>query len=220
MFKVFQLACACLLTTACFAQNTATTGFSKGDFAISGNVNFLTSRVDESSRNPEGFRDDFKSINYNFNPEVTYFLTDHLAIGLQGRAGYFKNERENNFENSNRVWGVGAIGNYYFTPKRKFSFLTSFGASFQDSTFISRFNTLNTTGRSELNQESFIFNLSGGFNYFISSHFALRGTIGVLSYTTGDSTSESENGREDSNVNAFNFNTALQDVSIGLLYRI
>lgn len=228
MFKLLLVAFSCLFTAACFAQNTTTptTGFYKGDFAISGTVNFRTGTYEAFVSDIAQEDNKEKSYSLNFNPAIRYFLTDHIALGIQSGIGGGKSERGDDFESNFNNWRVGAFGNYYFTPHKKFSFLTSLGINYGNIDHTSSFSNpdinIANNGRHEI--KNITFSLRAGLNYFISPHFALNTSLGVLSYSRNTSENFTDNngdiGVSETKDNNLSFSTALDNINIGLLYRI
>ena len=205
MKKLLLSAAAVFAFTFANAQETTSTGgFSTGDVFISGSVGFGSEKTG-----------DFKTNEFNFSPRAAYFVNDNISLGLA--LGYNNSKQDQSFgEVTTNTFEIGAFGRYYFMPASQFSLFTQLGVNY-------------ATTKSEVN--SFNFNKANGFNvefapgisYFVSEHFALEASFGVLSYTTVkpdgtqfDGTNEYE-GRD--STNTFEFGLDMSDINFGLLYK-
>ena len=201
MKKLLLSAAAVFAFTFANAQETTSTGgFSTGDVFISGSVGFGSQKTG-----------DFKSSSFDFSPRAGYFVNDNIALGLA--LGYNNAKRDQDFgfgnieEVTTNTFEVGAFGRYYFTPANQFSILTQLGVNY-------------STTKSEVDSEEF--NKANGFNiefapgisYFISEHFALEATFGILSYTI---VKPDEDGAD--STNTFQFGLDMSDINFGLVYK-
>jgi opacity protein-like surface antigen len=229
MFKLATVvALTCLSAMACLAQNPEpTVGFKKGDYALSGSVNFFSSNTENSFFDEELEDSDTKNYQYSFNPAAHHFITDHIVLGVEGMLGESSQEWNERRESTNDFWQIGTFGSYYFTPQKKFSFLATLGVNYggneYSSTFLDEDGMVLYNNRGD--SESISASMSAGLNYFISSHFALRARLGGLSYSTTTSDNyytnqDNETTKSEEKSNRFNFNTGLDHISVGLLYSI
>ncbi len=106
--------------------------------------------------------------------------------------------------------GGGIDANYFFTPFNQFSFILSGGVSYNKFNF-----KPDNVGQEDSSSDSFGAQVRPGINYFVSKNFALRATVGALSYRTNKSDFE---GAEAQNNFGLNFN--LSNINIGLTYKL
>ncbi len=216
MIKTLLMAFACLTTVIITAQDEGTLRFQKGDFTVSGALSFGTSTSGTSGDNQ--IQDDVSRLDYAFEPAISLFLTDHFAIGSRLVVGRSVNERNDSFKDAIDLFRYGFFGSYYFTPEKRFSFLSTFGADFIDDKGV--FERINQDTFDEIRTSRTTgvdIGLSAGINYFLTAHFALNARLGVVSYTTNK-----EEGDEGFTVSqkTFRLNTQLRNISFGMLYRI
>ncbi|KAF2518521.1 porin family protein [Flavobacterium salilacus subsp. salilacus] len=180
-------------------ETTSTGGFSTGDVFISGSVGFGSEKTG-----------DFKATEFNFSPRAGYFVSDNIALGLA--LGYNNTKQDEEFgfgtaEVTTNTFEIGAFGRYYFMPASQFSLFTQLGVNYG-------------TTKSEIDNEEF--NKANGFNvefapgisYFISEHFALEATFGVLSYTTVEPDEDDAD-----STNTFQLGLNMSDINFGLIYK-
>ncbi|WP_130287596.1 hypothetical protein [Aquimarina brevivitae] len=84
---IFTLTLFCTIVVL-YAQEDEAFGFQKGDFIISGSINYHTSNANSEYLN-DGELNQYenKSNDLSLNPEVSYFINKNIALGL--RTGYF-----------------------------------------------------------------------------------------------------------------------------------
>lgn len=174
-------------------NETSTAGFDQGDVYVSGRLGFNSFKAGEE-----------KSSNFNLSPSVGYFVSDNIAIEAGLNIG--SNKYANDSKSSSFGGELGA--NYFFTPADKFSFTV--GAGFAYSTL----KRESSSGTESPKVNSFIFAVSPGLNYFVSDSFALRASIGALSY---GSTKVDVDGAEASN--NFGLNLNLSNINFGVTYK-
>jgi len=176
-------------------------GFSLSDIFVSGTIAFGNS----SSGG-------FDSNQFNFSPQLGYFVDDNFAIG--GRLGYTSSTSESpsfidptaTVEDTATTLSLSFFGRYYFTPSNKFSFFGEIEPGI--------FNSKRESGQLETKGNGWFINLSPGINYFLSNHFAIEASVGLLGYNTFEL--DVDNADTQSN---FNIGVNLSDINLGLLYR-
>ena len=177
------------------AQEEDTAGFAKGDVYVSGTVGFTSASQDEVKQN-----------NLNFSPSVGYFITDNIAAEFGLIVG--SNKVENgDFERTLSDFGAALGANYFFTPSSKFSFIIGAGLTYVSTTD-------KEDGFEDVKVNTFAIAVAPGINYFVSSSFALRASIGALSYS---STKADIDGAEA--LNTFRLNLDLSNVNFGVTYK-
>jgi len=174
-------------------------GFAQGDTYISGTLNYTSNTISDS---------DYKVSEFTFSPSVGYFIDDNIALELalyvgstNQNDGYGTDYKHNSFGG-----GLGVV--YFFTPDSRFSFTT--GASLAYVSIKSEFNGI----KSDDSYNLFNVGIFPGVSYFISEAFALRASIGFLSYASGKSTADGA-----STTNTFTLNLDLSEVNFGLTYK-
>lgn len=196
---LFSAAAVFAFTFANAQETTSTGGFSTGDVFISGSIGFGSEKTG-----------DFKTNEFNFSPRAAYFVSDNISLGLA--LGYNNTKQDEDFgfgttEVKTNTFEIGAFGRYYFMPASQFSLFTQLGVNYG-------------TTKSEAEGEEF--NKANGFNvefapgisYFISDHFALEATFGVLGYTTVKPDADDAD-----STNTFEFGLDMSDINFGLLYK-
>ncbi|GGB74518.1 flavo-specific protein antigen FspA [Flavobacterium suaedae] len=200
MKKILLSAAAVLAFGFANAQEDTTKGgFSAGDAFISGTVSFGSEKTGE-----------IKANEFNFSPRAAYFINDNIALGLE--LGYMSSKEDiaddgfGTYEEKTTGFEIGAFGRYYFTPANKFSLFTQLGAGY---------------GTAKVEVESFENKANGfyvafapGLNYFVSEHFALEATFGVLSYS---SVKPDADGAE--STNSFEIGLDMADINFGIVYK-
>jgi hypothetical protein len=94
------------------ATLTATAQITKGNWLVGGSGSFSTSTA--TSENTDGTENTQKSIGSQINPNLGYFLSDKLAVGLDLSLS-FSNPAGS--DNSNWAIGLGPFLRYYFLPE-------------------------------------------------------------------------------------------------------
>lgn len=175
------------------AQDENTTGgFAEGDVYVSGSVGFSTTKVA-----------DFKSNDFNFSPAVGYFISDNIAL----EANLLIGSGEDFDEDKTSTFGAGLGATYFFTPSSQFSFTVGAGVSYASTKF-------EPNGGEEAKVNAFGIAVAPGLNYFVSDCFALRASVGALSYTSAKPDAE---GAE--STNTFGLNLDLSDINFGVVYK-
>ena len=142
------------------AQDDTVGGFNKGDFFVSGQVNF-------NARN----NDDFKSTDFSFSPSVGYFVSDNVALDLGVSIGSYKNDDDY----KSKAIGSSIGATYYFTPKNRFSFNVRGGVGY--------FQGKETEpSYADYEEKTFRASIAPGFVYFVSNRLALNASLAALYY--------------------------------------
>ncbi|ERJ60844.1 outer membrane beta-barrel protein [Sphingobacterium paucimobilis] len=93
------------LTVASQAQEF---GFEKGNFIVEGNLGFTNKDVKGEK---------IKNTTFNFNPQVGYFVTDKIAVGVFAKVGTTNKDQyaeDKDIQNKTNTFDIGAFGRYYF----------------------------------------------------------------------------------------------------------
>ena len=188
------LLCAFLLLGfSIYAQEDENLGFQKGDFFISGNIEF--SILDSSD-------DDLETTTFSIIPSAGYFVSDHFAVGA--RLGYSTvNNETSTIDLTNNSFIIGAFGQYVFTPEKKFSFTGTLALNYINS------DVENLEG-AESTVDVFQASLAPGIYYFLSKSIAIVSSVGILSY---------QNFGGDADASSFTLSLNPDNLNFGLLYR-
>ena len=178
------------------AQDDSKGGFSEGDLFVSGSVGFNSTSQDEAKEN-----------SLNFSPSIGYFVSDNIAAEFGLIVGSNKFE-EGDFESTNSNFGASLGATYFFTPSNQFSFTVGAGVSYVSS----KSEIEGIDDESKVN--SFAIAVAPGINYFISDQFALRASVGALSYSSSKADFEGAEA-----VNSFGLNLNLSDINFGIVYK-
>ena len=172
-------------------------GFSNGDV-------FVTGAFTLGSTNNKNT--DVKTSSFEVNPQVGFFVTENIAVGLS--VGYTSDKTKASGTTTADQSGFvgGAFGRYYFTPASKFSLFGQLGAQYQSLTdnLSNPKNKINGFGAG----------LGLGLNYFVSSNFSIETGLSVLEFASAKS-----NATGAKNVSAFNFGGDWRAVSFGVNYK-
>jgi len=181
-------------------EDSAGGGYANGDVFITGGIGITSFE--------EG---DVSSSIFNISPKIGFFVSDNIAIG--GRLGY-RSETADVYDADLLEYGeekystlmVGAFGRYYTTPSSDFSFFAELGVDYMST-------TVDVPG-GDYKETGFGIALSPGISYFMSDHFALEASIGVLGYNT---MKPDYDGAE--NRNTFDIGVNMEDVMVGVVYK-
>jgi Outer membrane protein beta-barrel domain len=132
----------------------------KGVYSLGGSIEYLNSK--NTVNDP--YETTTKSSYFRFQPSFSYFIIDNLSIG--GSVSYFYSETEIsstaydlNSKYISRQFGIGPSIRYYFETNNIVPFLGVGDAYSKDI---------------DSEQESNTFNISGGFDYFLSNSIGLE----------------------------------------------
>lgn len=167
-----------LLSSSFFLANAQSTtpnddafGFLPEEVFIEGNLSF-------SSHNDHNI--DIKTTDFSVNPKAGYFITDALAVGLQGNYTLSKyTEQDIKADVESNTYAGGIFARYYFLEigKRFFSY-TEIGGTYgltETSITDSEGITDNLDGINTINS-----GLSLGLNYFVNQNIIISFTLSDL----------------------------------------
>lgn len=174
-------------------KETVSEGFTKGDSFITGAFNVGSEKTGED-----------KSTGFTVAPSFGYFVSENIALGA--RIGYSSDKREvNNVDVADfETLGFGVFGRYYVTPASKFSVFAELGVDY---------NTIENK-LTDAEAKQIAVGVAPGVSYFLSNHFALEASFGILGYSSNDN---GGNGAE--KTNSFDLGLDLRDVSVGIVYK-
>lgn len=200
MKKTLFLCVSLLFLNSLSAQEDTDYGISKGDIFLSGTMSY----INEKQGNQE------RSI-FSFSPAVEFFVSDHWALngGLLFNTGKVETEPPTPSTLDQNALGLQLGTSYFVTPENQFSFLFSLNGSYQ------RYRQKFSNDVDELKSEQWSFTFAPGINYFVSDNFALRASLGVLSYFTADRIDAPSD-----SFNRFDFNLNLSNVAISAILRL
>lgn len=196
MKKVILSAMAVFAFT--FANAQEGTGFSQGDLFATGSVGFNSDKMDEAKGNE-----------FYFRPEVGYFLTENIALGLGIDFGSAKNDGLDAYSDAYKTNSFGAevFGRYYFTPASQFSLFGQFGIGFG--------NVKAEDGAgNEAKVNTFGVNAGLGANYFVANNWALQASWAGLGYNSAKLDAPGAEA-----YTSFGLNVDLSAISLGVLYK-
>lgn len=187
------------------AQDGATPGFQKGDAFLTGSVSFNTEKTGNY----------MKSTVFTIAPKAGYFISNNIALGV-GLAYVNGNSDVNDgyntpYEQTTTGFEAGVFGRYYFNPASSFSIFTQLSAAYATTK-----NEYDSAGgfESETKVNGFNVAFSPGVNYFLSEHFALETSFGIVNY---QSRKPDVSGAV--STNSFNIGLDLANVYFGLIYK-
>ncbi|AXT51007.1 hypothetical protein D1818_09280 [Aquimarina sp. BL5] len=211
-----------------YAQEDSSFGFEKGDFTISGTMNYSYQNSESFRNNIEGESYKFETKGHNFSiiPEIGYFISSHLMAGL--KFGYISSKTENydndlyDFSSKGKGYSTGIFGRYYFSPQKRVSLFIELNAGYQmiktDSDRIFQVNNLTT---STDKNESYNMTAAPGINLFVNKNLSLTSRIGSIGYShIKDSFNDSDGDIGTNKRDRFNANISLSSLYFGVLYRI
>ncbi|WP_299441670.1 hypothetical protein [uncultured Aquimarina sp.] len=214
--------------SATYAQENKTFGFEKGDFIISGTMSYSNQNSDSFRSNIDGSTSwsDSKGYNFNFIPEVGYFISPSFMTGI--KLGYisFKNQSysDSGFESYSKGNGYSTslFGRYYFSAQKRISLFIELDAGYSKISSDSEVRTsLSNLNIGKNDNTNYSVAASPGINLFINKNLSLTSRIGKLSYAhIKDTYSNSEGDTSVNRRNGFNANINLNNFYFGVLYRI
>jgi long-subunit fatty acid transport protein len=173
-------------------------GFSKGAVFVSGAFS-LSSIKDNNGL-------EVKTNAFEIAPQVHYFLTENISLGLGVGFGSKKSENKSAKVSDDSTVSFGLAGRYYFTPASKFSVFGQLAAEYA--------STKDNLSKPELKVNGFGAGLGLGLNYFVSSNFSIETSLAVLEFASAKS---NQTGAE--NVTVFGFGGDWRAVSFGVNYK-
>jgi outer membrane protein W len=200
MKKVLLTAVAVLAFGFVKAQDS---GYSKGNVFLTGSVGIISEKTADQ-----------KFSGVLFAPKAGYFVTENIAVGLGLGIQSSKDDNGVNTLVKNNEFAVGAFGRYYFTPGSQFSVFGQLGFDITSSKNTREVTTGPITTTTESKSNGFNVALAPGVNYFLSKHFALEATWGILSYKTDKPDVAGADA-----TNTFNLGLDLTSINLGLTYK-
>lgn len=188
------------------SDNDRNYGFNQGDFLVSTGLSY-NSETREIDRE---LSYDEKITSLYLSPEISYFISNNISVGLGGEYGKSKSEFnyvENSGEQKQTQYGFNAFGRYYFNPEKRFAFFGELNLGY------SKFEDENGSDYANRTYQAAV---KGGFNYFITENFLFTSNVGILSYSV---TEMNYNITEDDTRKNFNFELNISQVTLGLAYR-
>lgn len=198
------------LTVASQAQEF---GFGKGNFIVEGNFN-------SSNTNDKNSKE--KTASFNFNPKAGYFVTDKIAVGVDLGFGQTKNTKVVNdikTVGTNKSFGVGAFGRYYFLEVgSRFKTYTEVGAGYANlNQGESKVGDVKTDG---IKSNGFAANAGIGANYFLTEKIAINFAFAdVISYGTLKADVDGAESVSAFNTNVNVFNNFFETAKFGLTFK-
>lgn len=175
---------------------TSNGGFSQGDLFLTGSVGY----GNESTG-------DVKTNTFTFSPKAGYFVSENIAVGLSLAYTSTKDEAPGTPETTTNSFGLGAFGRYYFTPASQFSIFGQLGVGMQS-------DKTEVEGAGEAKSNGFNVGVAPGISYFVSEHFALEATFGILGYNTSKPDADGAESTDE-----FNFGLNMSDINFGIVYK-
>ncbi|WP_159802264.1 outer membrane beta-barrel protein [Flavobacterium sp. MK4S-17] len=181
-------------------EETTGKGFSQGDVFISGSLNFTSEKTG-----------DFKTNGIIVSPRAAYFVDNNIAVGLSLGFASSKGdvtEEGDTFEVKTTAFEIGAFGRYYFTPANDFSLFGQLNVAY--ATAKTEVDVVDT----EVKVNGINIGVAPGISYFVSDHFALEATFGILGYTTVKPDFDGADSTD-----TFQIGLDLSDINFGVVYK-
>ncbi|WP_333599950.1 outer membrane beta-barrel protein [Flavobacterium sp.] len=172
-------------------------GFSKGDVFATGSFSLSSSKYTSAGN--------YKEDGFTFSPAVGYFVSENIALGLGltiSNASVQATEASS--KSKVNTFGFQAMGRYYFTPSSKFSAFGQAVVGYSSTKY----------DAADVKVNGFGIAVGPGFHYFVSNHFALETTWGMLSYASAKADSTGAETSTD-----FKLGVDLSDINFGLVYK-
>ena len=187
-------------------ETTATEGFTKGDTFISGGIGFNSQKTGDVKRNGT-----------YVSPRVAYFVTNNISVGASLSYSHQKDEGSQAgvgaYEQKNNNFSAGVFGRYYFTPANKFSFFAELGAGYTSG----KIDTSGYDYNTDYKTNGVFVGLSPAISYFISNHFALEATLGLLNYNSMNP--DNNTVIEEESTDSFSVGLNLSNITFGIVYK-
>jgi outer membrane protein len=142
-----------------------------------------------------------------FSPSFGYFISDNLAIG--GEIGLESTTEDVGAENlKSSLFGIGPFVRYYkFTGNEKFAFFGQAGFAYAAG-------KRELAGGGDVKRSVFAFDVSPGFSYFFTEHWALDFSLSLLTIQSEDPNKDAD----DDNVTSVLFGVDTFSPSLGFRY--
>ena len=198
MKKVILSAMAVFALSFANAQEDSNGGFGQGDLFATGSVGFNSDKMDEA-----------KGSNFYFRPEVGYFLTENIALGLGIEFGSAKNDGLDAYSDTYKTneFSGEVFGRYYFTPANQFSLFAQVGLGLGNV-------KMEDGAGNEQKVNAFGINAGLGANYFLTSNWALQANWGLLGYSSAKVDAPGAEA-----YTSFGLNVDLSAINFGVLYK-
>jgi len=199
MQKFFTLFIGCCaLAQASHAQSA----IKAGTVALSGSINFTQSKEQSNSSSYYGGSSTYTFTNkvFNFNPGLSYFVADNLAIGVDATWGIqeLSSKSSNNLASTTyrttTSLRVGPFARYYHMLTDQFGFTGTLGAGYEHDS-----QPASTSGGSDLKANGFYAGLTPGLIFLPIPRLGIGASIGGLGYNrlnvkdiTNSSTSDND----------------------------
>lgn len=201
MKKVFLIALVVFSATMANAQEKHVNGnFEKDDIYISGSLGFNNNSTSSLAGQ------DVVTSAFTFSPSIGYFISENIALKLGLSIGNTSSEFGGQ-DTETGVFGINLGGVYFFSPEDNFSFILGADVFYSSA-------SQEVAGVKQPDTNAFGLLVSPGVNYFISESFALRASVGTLSYY---SSKIDFNGAP--STNNFSLNVNLSNINLGLTYK-
>jgi len=178
-----------------------------GKLLMGGNINYSHFDSDNdqqstSSTSPLSYKTTNKSSQFNFNPQLGFFLADHLAVGINFNIGFGKQSGSTEdylgtlspssyaSKGTSKNFGLGPFVRYYKMLGDKFALYGQLGSGYQYSEQKSTTDNPNVYSYRSTAKSGFAA-LTPGIVFFPTSKIGLEVTVGSLSYYRGKQTSYS-----------------------------
>lgn len=184
-------------------------GFKQGDILLDGTLSFNTT----DNKNSE-----IKTNQFNFTPQVGYFINDKFAAGV-----YFEllNTKNDNYSGATNIvktnaFNVGVFGRYYFLELgQRFKFYGQANVGFANAKTTTEFASIKT----EAKGSGVNVGVDLGVNYFITPKIAINfGFANLIDYTT--TKPKGGKSQNDLNVNINSFNNFFDTPTFGLTFKL
>lgn len=175
MKKVVLILVAIVAVTQLKAQTSA------GNMMVGGNLSFSSTSFQGSSDDQDSF--------VGFAPQFGYFVSDNLAVGALVGLSSSTNDTGANKTVTNS-FAFGPFARYYkFTSNENFAF-------FGHAQFTFGSGKTDLTPGGEVKRQSIAFQVSPGFAYFFTKHWALDLSLRGLVIESYDPNKDNDNDKE------------------------
>jgi outer membrane protein len=142
-----------------------------------------------------------------FAPSFGYFIADNFAIGGEiGISSFSEDVGAENVKSS--TFAIGPFARYYkYTSNEDFAF-------FAQASFAFGSGKRELTGGGDVKRSFFIFDVSPGFSYFFTDHWALDFSLSLLNIRSEDPNKDAD----DDNVTRVEFGVESFSPSLGFRY--
>jgi hypothetical protein len=132
-----------------------------------------------------------KTSSLTFNPDVSYFIVDNVALGLLLPLSFSRNkfagDSDYDAEYRNTGYGLGPNIRAYFPLNEKWALLAQAGYTFGWQKTKMIYEVAGNEEETENNDTWKAVNVGGGITYFINKSIGVEGILGYQGYKYGDS---------------------------------